>query len=431
MKYFQILTLVSVLSWTTSAAWAQFGLYGSPGMVRLPSAQTQASASDPLPFRPGPLYASPLKQVSAVQPAPPPAGAAPRPLEPGGDAPSVVDQMLSEANRPLPPPWANGSACGPDVGCRVDEVFGCGDSEGCAPCYQPNWYALARGLVMTRNEANRLWTTYESGNNPNQLPTGPDWDWRGGGEVRFGRYFCCGTWALEAAYWTLDPFTDMASQTHASGVATPLDFTDVVWRNGGLPGLPVDLFDGAAEHRVWRRAEVHNVEVNLIRNQMGFDRCSPFDLDWSVGVRFFRFDEDLTFGSRDAGTTDWTTDLTAVGYLEDGIRNNLIGPQFGCNLNYCVGNWALSLAPKVGIYNNHIRHRFSAYRGDGELFDVAPAGYPSYPVSSTKDVVSFLTEIDVSLSWQFATKWSAEIGYRVVAATGIGLTEHQIPPYVV
>jgi hypothetical protein len=289
----------------------------------------------------------------------------------------------------------------------------------------------ASGLIMSRDDANRVWVTYESGVNANQLmhTQDIDLDWRGGGEVRFGRRFCCGTWALEAAYWTLDPFYGFASQTHPSGVATPLDFTDVTYATiAGNPGD--DLFDGAAEHRIWREHEIHNAELNLVRSQLFCQCLSPVEMSWLVGVRFFRFDEDLTFGSLASGVA-FGVDPTLEGYLHDRVRNDLVGAQLGCDLAYRRGNWRLFVVPKVGIYNNHIRHRFDAYRGDGELFAPIPAGYPAYPVISSDNGVSFLTELDLGLEWQFASRWAAHIGYRVVIATGMGLADHQIPPYIV
>ena len=51
----------------------------------------------------------------------------------------------------------------------------------------------------------------------------------------------------------------------------------------------------------------------------------------------------------------------------------------------------------------------------------------TYPVNSSDNVVSFLTQIDVGLDWQFSPNWSANIGYRVVAISGIGLADEQIP----
>ncbi len=56
-------------------------------------------------------------------------------------------------------------------------------------------------------------------------------------------------------------------------------------------------FDNAAEHRLWRRDEVHNVEVNVVRGQWCYGQDSPWDLGWSMGVRYFRFQESWRFGS--------------------------------------------------------------------------------------------------------------------------------------
>ena len=54
-----------------------------------------------------------------------------------------------------------------------------------------------------RNQANGIWTTYESADLTNQMmKSNYELQWKGGGEVRFGRRFCCDTWALEFGYWT-------------------------------------------------------------------------------------------------------------------------------------------------------------------------------------------------------------------------------------
>jgi hypothetical protein len=55
----------------------------------------------------------------------------------------------------------------------------------------------------------------------------------------------------------------------------------------------------------------------------------------------------------------------------------------------------------------------------------------TYPVNSSTDTVSFLTQIDVGLDWKFTRQWSAQVGYRVVAVSGLGLSDAQIPFYIV
>jgi hypothetical protein len=273
-----------------------------------------------------------------------------------------------------------------------------------------------------------VWVTHEARNEDNLLMhTQHDLQWRGGGEIRFGRYFGCGAWAIEAAYWTLDPFTSVASQTHPNFVSTALDFTDVDWADPGLPGSPVHLFDTAEEHRVWRRNEVHSIELALIHDRVD-DLCwGPLEVGCLAGIRYFRFEDDLRFGSMDQNGLGFGIDPAMEGYLEDKIINHLVGVQFGWRMEHCRERWRLYVFPKVGIYNNHISSRFNAYRGDGELFAPVPAGHPSYPVRSTRDVFVTLTEVDVGLECRFAARWSAAVGYRVTIATGMGLADHQIP----
>ena len=122
---------------------------------------------------------------------------------------------------------------------------------------------------MGRSDARRVWTSYETATTTNQLANtqfGMQWQW--GGEVHFGRRFCCGCvpYAIEATYWTTEPFSGCQVTTNPGGyVSTPLgDPADVVRPAHAAE----DWFDGAKEHRVWRRDEFHNIEINLIREQL-------------------------------------------------------------------------------------------------------------------------------------------------------------------
>jgi hypothetical protein len=309
---------------------------------------------------------------------------------------------------------------------------------------------------MTRDRPNQVYITYETGNLPhNDFPV-DEFSWHWGGEVRLGRRFCndcnsgcnncCNTgyWALEARYWTLGDFdsfvshTSPVSDTNPYGtVGTPLVVGDIQF--GGVPGTA--WFDNAAEHRLWRRDEVQNVELNLVRGQWCYGQDSPWDLGWSMGVRYFRFQESWKFGSLAGPLTDPGTAPHYWGqsgglyeaYLNDGITNNLVGPQLGFELGYSMGNnLRFFMAPKVGIYDNQITNNFQAYLGNGTIANTGSSGVPgTYPVNSATNTVSFLTQIDVGLDWKFARQWSAQIGYRVVAISSLGLADAQIPFYIV
>ena len=452
MRCLQFLIVLVAVSWSTSGAWAQFGLYGAPEALRLPQTQpdvlpqynsypnTNATVyvvpatrvvAEPNPLRATgrvpasgettPLYIPSRGQAAEnrwVKSTPSVAQPSVRPV-------SMVDHMLQQATG-----CGVADDCGATGNCEA--TGDCG-AESCLPAPCCPWFASASWLILGRDKPNYLWTTYESGNEPNQLRHPWGMEWTNGGEIQFGRRFCCDQWGLELSYWTIDPMHSFSSITHPGGlgtVSTTLRVSEIEF--AGVNG--VDLFDNAAEHRLWRRNEFHNVELNLMRYTMARDCGRPWDFSCSAGVRFFRFEENLKFGSLEDGCIWGQQGGIREAYLDDNIENNLLGVQFGCDARYNGwGNLGFFLSPKFGIYNNRIEHKFQAYRGDGTVANptVASGVTDSYPVESSTDVFSFLTEVDVGVDWQISQRWSARVGYRVMAVTGVGLADNQIPTYIV
>jgi hypothetical protein len=301
---------------------------------------------------------------------------------------------------------------------------------------------------MTRDRPNKVYITFETGNLPHNDYPDDEFGWSWGGEARFGRRFCCGCdagyWALEASYWTLQDLnsfvshTSPVSPTNPDGtVGTPLRVGDIEF--GGT--FATAWFNDAAEHRLWRRDEVQSVEIDVVRGQWCYGQNSPWDLGWSLGVRYFRFQEAWRFGSLAGPNTDpfsaphfWgQSGGLYEAYLDDQITNNLIGPQIGFELGYNMySNWRFYMAPKIGIYCDHITNNFNAYLGNGVIADTDGSGVAgTYPVDTSANTVSFLTQVDVGVDWKISSHWSAQIGYRVVAVSQIGLADAQIPFYVV
>jgi hypothetical protein len=285
---------------------------------------------------------------------------------------------------------------------------------------------------MGRNNANRLWTTYESGNNPNQLTNTQDANahWRGGVEVRLGRVICDSCWSWEASYWTVDTMNGFESQTHASTVSTPLDVAGIEF--AGVNAAV--LFDNAAEHRLWRTNDFHNFELNLIREYWTDGWDGGMSLSGLAGLRYFRFEEELRFGSLDTGGSWGGNGGLDEAYLNENVENDMFGIQFGFNSRWHTGRRiSLFMTPKFGIYNNHISHRFHAYRGNGTAATptVASGVSGSYPIKSSKDVVSLMAEVNLGLHWDITSRSGLELGYRVVAITGVALADNQIPHYIV
>jgi len=480
MKWAGMLLAVVMVLGVCGESHAQVGLYGSPELVPLPAPTSRPPAARSFGAAPrgvyssggqypgGPLAMSPGQSIRLDIPAPPSPLPLPPPLPPlppnqslpGASGPGMP--ALIPAGQRMPPPGQNISL--------VNEMFGGSESYGPAiigprsgvpnggtgqltadipdveiltdhdPIFQPvgspfarscrmqrsaSWFVSMSGLVMGRDVPNRLWTTYEAGARTNLLAntTDPEMTWRGGGEIRFGRWFSDGAWNVSATYWLLEPTDAFLSTTHASGVSTPLAVDRIEF--AGVNGTA--LFDGATEHRLWRRNEFHNLEINVLRNRLFSDASHPVHLDWSAGVRFFRFQEDLKFGSLASGTWGGAGGLNEA-YLDDRVVNNLVGFQMGFNADCdLTSKLRVFISPTVGIFNNYIENRFQAYRGDGTAASPTVGG-GTYPIASTSTAISFLTQIDLGLDWQFAPHWSLFGGYRVVAFTGIALADNQIPP---
>ncbi|NQU19801.1 MAG: BBP7 family outer membrane beta-barrel protein [Candidatus Nealsonbacteria bacterium] len=476
MQSLRIVILVLATGLVTCNAWGQFGLYGAPEMLPMPQtgawiylppagaaqrAPVYAGYGAPAGTAPQRLFQASVAGEIPSRPAPP---RPPLPLI--GPAPSTpvslpgAGPMAQPSITPQPDaayggqPWGDCNQYGGSYG-----LYGGGVG---ARRWSP-WYGSISALLMTRNKVNNLWLSYESGNNPNN--TWPyEWDWAWGAEIRVGRRFCsccptgCGGceeycdpgvgvggaggggvmmpngWALEGIYTALTPLSSFSSITYPGGVSTPLNFSQGnVSFNGPFGIEPATFwFDNADEHRIWRESHVQSFEVNLVRSQFYLSTNLPWTVDWSFGIRYFRFDDQLMFGSRRGATPDnsWS-DPGLSAYLDDRAVNNLIGFQFGFDAKYrFTPSLRAFVTPKFGIYENFMENRFRLYLNDGTV--ATQSAFPgwTYPINSSENAVSFLTQIDVGVLWDFSHHWSAHFGYRVLVATAIALADDQVPPYV-
>ena len=256
MKRFRVSVFVLLAVCTAAPAWAQYGLYGAPDMLRLPPAQPAVVGNGatvaPMAYQADPAsqgavannsYA--LVPADASQPMaqgamppqatpplpPPPSDGQPKPMSPTpaytpapvAAGPSATDGSCLPSYSPsylgcgAPGCGAGNSSCG---------LFG-GGWDGCNACNGCPWYADVLGLAMTRDRANKLWTCSDANTPALQLLNTQDASagWAGGAQVTFGRYFCCNQWSVEATYWGLAEMTGCASVMAGAGdgIGTPLN----------------------------------------------------------------------------------------------------------------------------------------------------------------------------------------------------------------
>lgn len=359
-------------------------------------------------------------------------------------------EPVERAPMPPPPPTANDMAPQPEIitpphgmplgSYEQAAADGCwsGDCGVNVPsCCGPSWYGYVGGLVMGRDRSNKFWTSFQTGNNANQLMYFPGANWGGGFETTVGYAWCyggdgCGACGptgrhgIEATYWGLWGLDSEASLiSDVDQLSTPIDlgFVDVA----GDP--TADYFDNAREHRVRRENEFHNVEINLV--DFGTPvACRGTSFNWLLGARFFKFDEFLQFASVQGGEAFGSDGGINEIYLDQDIENNLIGAQIGGR-----GDWRMHerfgvfAATKLGLFANDINYDVRVYRGDGTTAIFNQTGN-TFDLEAGKTDVSFLAQLDLGVNWAFSHHWSANLGYRAVAITGLALADDQIPAFL-
>jgi hypothetical protein len=434
--------------------------YSAPtGYAPQPAANPPSGPAYRTASMPRPTY---VAQQPVQQPMTVPAEPIPEPAPQSGAG--LSNQMLSEHGQ-TGAAGADGftpydSACGPcRSGVEKYEDAACGDLANCGnTCL---WYGSLTGLALSRNEPNQVWVSNEPDPNldiQTMKTSDAESGWKFGGEIRFGRRFCCcgcdpcngvsaGYWAIEADYWTTDPFVGDSVFRNADGSSfgTPLTVRYTSIDIGGGAYAASDFwFNDSYEQRVWRRDEIHSAEISLVHGQWANLCGSNWDFAFSVGPRFFRFYEDLKYGAlRNNIPAGFAAPFWGQNggvdeaYIRDQIANNLWGGQIGVDLgyNFAAGGLRLFITPKVGIYDNNITSTYQSYLGNGNQawlnYNWAP-GDPKIPVyaSNTTNTFAVLAQIDTGVEWFFLPRWSARVGYRLVSVSGVGLADNQIPPYI-
>jgi hypothetical protein len=432
---------------------------------RQPSART-ASPSIAQPYYPNMSY---VTSQDPVPPAPPvPGGATVVPSGPtvGPNGPTVVAPVEGAhtmigpnayESAALSAAWGDCVDCeGLNGGCGLGGHCGhggCGDvCGGCNidPCCT-TWYGYVGGLVMTRDRSDRFWTTFETGNNANQLAFFPESQWGGGFEATIGHMWCgsgggcggctsgctdscagaCGSNYRHGLEFTVWGVGDMEGEenirSETDSLSTPIDlgFVDIP-----APGSPASaFFDNAREHRLRRENEFYNAEVNLV-NFITSSHSGNVQYQGLLGARFFNFNEFLQFASVSGGNEFGSGGGVNEAYLDIDVDNNLYGLQIGGRADWRFHpRWRTFVGTKVGVFYNDIDFGARLYRGDGATATFATTGN-AFDLRDGKDDVSMLGQIDLGLAWDFSRHWSANIGYRAVGITGLALADEQIPAFL-
>lgn len=468
-------------AYTSYPAYAPDGSYGAPtynypntnvySAVQPSAAPTYSFAATPAsaqvqpsyaaPQYSGPAYSSP--SYNAVQPQWPYArpadgqmsvmlnraavGGDPQPVAPQYPVPGPTPGQYDAG------PMQNYAAPGhgyPNYGTSAMQAYpnDCWANPPASLCPRPCvWFGGAGGLFMTRDDSCDYRFSFGTGNEADQRTSTRDakMNTSGGVEARLGRYFNCGTNGIELLYWGLYPQlqTTYTQSSDVSGNLNAILNFDQLDYAGVNAGTFVNVAPGVQGiHGLERNWNFHNFEVNLWEfgspmGAMGYGAsgcgdmgCAPARsrINWLFGVRYFRFDEGLIFGS-DAFEPVFDDDPNELLYCIN-VQNNLVGFQVGGDLQHCLSPcWTAQAGTKLGIYGNHIQQTQEIRGTQGTaIVNNGPFAGEAFSIDSTKSDVAMLGELNAGLSYCFHSRWTATFGVRAVGVTGVAAASDQIYP---
>ncbi len=289
------------------------------------------------------------------------------------------------------------------------------------------WYASFSAVLMTRATVNSHELAYLGANpsasilNTRDTTTG---EWRGGAEISLLRAFSSET-AFELAFWGLSSFnTTKLVSSNTQSINSTLDFT-----TGGtmlIDGRPGTLyFDGSTQAQLIRMSETWNLELNWWNQSLLANPASRLTLTGIGGVRWFHFRDTLTYQSTVGNTTLYQYDGGNVGNYDIAVRNDLIGPQLGANLNYdWTPRWRFYGVPKIAAMVDGIEKQTALHCG------CADGGTDGFHLQSQKTTFSMLGQLDLGTSWQARSWANLFIAYRALVVGNLATADDQVAQYM-
>ncbi|HUY35966.1 MAG TPA: hypothetical protein VMV69_24720 [Pirellulales bacterium] len=312
---------------------------------------------------------------------------------------------------------------------------------------RPNlWFGSVAGIVMTRDNSNKLWTSFNVLNPAEQVlnTQQASGNWQGGGQVMIGRWFGCRNpcggyvaprYGIQAVYWGLAPMQNSASITSAgNNLNTPINLGYITLGPSSNPtqNNATQYFDNAQEHRILRTDNIQSVEFNLVQRVSVFDGAPRMMFTNLVGVRYFHFSDNVVFGSVAGGHNFGDNGGADEAYLANKVINNMLGLQIGTRLDYfVVPRLRLFAAPTFGVLANHLTGTSQLNSGDGlQGYNNFSGASVPYNSRSSTNTASLLGQIDIGAGWQITPRFSAFASYRAVAISRVGQADNQFTPFL-
>jgi hypothetical protein len=317
------------------------------------------------------------------------------------------------------PSAASGAAGGQtsyfDQSC-ASEAADCGAACGSSA----NWVLGTRALFFTRNGESPV-PIARNGAGGVLLSTVNDYGTMPGAEAVLTRR-SCNNLGMEVRFWSL--FPDQRDYTfNGPGLDSYLiGLNDFLIAPGATNVLT--YFNAADDLRVYRNNEVHNLEINGLRNGGCYTNCcgKTGTYELLAGARWFQFNEDYRIAAFNGAGAP-----AQINY-DLSTENTLLGFQVGARNECCLTDRISFLGgTRVGLFNNHSTSFQSINNENGDLAYLTGDPTAVYEFESERDSLAVLGELDLGVGYRFTQKMRATIGYRLIGVGGVALAPTQIP----
>ncbi|MGW8258052.1 MAG: BBP7 family outer membrane beta-barrel protein [Thermoguttaceae bacterium] len=284
-------------------------------------------------------------------------------------------------------------------------------SKGCCiPSPIGAWYIRADGLWLMRDREGML-PVATMGDTTNVAFSTDDLSspFRAGARVLIGHTFRESPWQIDGSYFFVDTWlssasiSDQTTNDLASNGNLSSPFTDF-----GQPDLQQN-YDYNNYVHIRELSQMQNGELNL-RYIMPMPHAC-LTSKFIIGLRYMSINEQFQYDSQSA-------EHTALS-ISTQTTNRLIGPQLGGEFNFFVRpNCWIGFEMKGAICDNQ-----AVQNTTGNI--VAGA----VDITDTRDVTSFVGDLDLMLVWQITPHFITRIGYQAICVTNLAMGSRNYDPF--
>ena len=250
-----------------------------------------------------------------------------------------------------------------------------------------------------------------------------DPDGTSGIEVNLARRGSNG-WGYEARYWGL--YASAATDILGGSPTTAINGLGQI-SDGGV--ALSDSFNTSDFHSLTRDYSFNNVELNVLRNGRSFAPLGrSMTVEWLNGFRYMQFNESLEY----AGVSSSNSIIRSA--LNSSVENSLFGFQTGGRGEWQLFNrFSFGFGGKLGLFNNHARTGLVATNQNFDqtfarpIITNGPNAGAEFQFGDTKNDLSLMGELDLSLIYQMSRRSRLKVGYRALGISDIADSEKNIP----